>query len=147
MMPGPPPVMMAKPCLGERGGQAPRGAVVAVSAADARGAEDRDRRADIGQGVEALDELAHDAQDPPGIGLLEAGRRLARAKELLVLGARCSRRRVAHDDRAATALGLLLPTGHGYLSRSTVRDSDATVAVRRHDICFALTVPVGPRTG
>jgi hypothetical protein len=64
-----------EPLLDQLSRQPPRRAVVAVPPPDARRAEDADRRADVGQGVEALDELAHDPQRAPGIGLLEAPHR------------------------------------------------------------------------
>ena len=72
--------------LGELGRQPARRAVVAVPASDARRPEDADGRPDLREGVEALDELAHDPQRPPGVGVLEVGGRPARSEELLVLG-------------------------------------------------------------
>ena len=98
--------------LRQRGGEAAGRAVVAVAAADPRGAEDADRGTDLGQRVEALDELAHDPERAPGVGLLESERRLARAEELLVLGAAVARPGATHHDGAAPPLRLLLPTRH-----------------------------------
>ena len=47
--------------------------------------EDADRRTDVGERVEALDELAEDAQRAPWIGVLEIEFR-ADLEELLILG-------------------------------------------------------------
>ena len=45
-----------------------------VAGADPRGAEDRHGRTDIGQGIEAGDELAGDPEHAPGIAMRECGR-------------------------------------------------------------------------
>ncbi len=69
----------ARPAAGDHGeaalGQAPRGllrrSVHRLVRQDARAAEDADRRAEVRQGVEPLDELAHDAEDPPRVRVRE----------------------------------------------------------------------------
>src|SRR5688500_1142763 len=115
--------------LDERRGQPPSRAVVAVAPADAGRAEDADRRSDLRQRVEALDELAHDAQRSPRIGLLERDRRLPRPEQLLVLGALVAGALSPHHDGTAATLRLLLPAGHWLLSRSTRPGTDGTVTV------------------
>ena len=133
--------------FGQRRGQSTGRPVIAVAPADACGSEDADRRTDLRERIEALDELTHDAQRSPGIGLLEAGNGLPRAKELLVLRALVGPGLAAYHDGATTAVGLLLPTGHRYLSRSTLRGSNATVTTCRHDSCIAGSMPVDHVTG
>ena len=61
-----------------------------VARLDARGPEDADRRADLGQRVEALDELGQDPQRAPRVGVEEVGTRRA-LEQRLVLGQRHAR--------------------------------------------------------
>src|SRR6187549_1876443 len=105
--------------LGERGGQPARRPVVAVPASDARRPKDADGRPNVREGVEALDELAHDPERPPGIGVLEVDGLPLRSEEFLILGPAFGGAPAAHHDRPATSLWFLLPTWHGHLSRST----------------------------
>ena len=72
MMPGPPPVMTAKPASASAPADRPRRARrPGRRLRDPRRAEDGDRRPDLGQRVEALDELGQDPQRPPRVGLEE----------------------------------------------------------------------------
>jgi hypothetical protein len=66
MMPGPPPVITAKPASTSRR-PSPPPPVVPVVGRRARAAEDADGRADPRQRVEALHELAHDAEHAPRV--------------------------------------------------------------------------------
>ena len=149
MMPGPPPVMIAKPCLGER---RPPGVARRRSSGSRRPMRAEPKMLTAGptsgEGVEALDELAHDPQHAPRVGVLEVVGRSARAEKLLILGAAgCGVRLAAHHHRSASAFRLFLPAWHWYLSRSTLWGADATVAARRHASCFARVLPAGPRNG
>ena len=71
MIPGPPPVMTVMPLPGELRGELLGGRVRRVAGLDARRPEDRHRGPELGQGVEALDELAHDPQGAPRVGVQE----------------------------------------------------------------------------
>ena len=82
MMPGPPPVMTAKPGLRQQPPYLHRGGVLRIVGRRPRRAEHRHGRADLGERVEAVDELAHDPQDPPRVGVQE--RRILPAQEVLV---------------------------------------------------------------
>ena len=71
----------------ERAADGPRQDVGGIRLGDPRRPEHRDRRPDLGERLEALDELGQDAQRPPGVGL-EERRPLGRGarEEPLVLG-------------------------------------------------------------
>ena len=77
-MPGPPPVMTAKPRLARAPAQVDGLEVVGIVGLGAGGAEDGDGGGHAGHGFEALDEFGHDAEDSPdilggGFGLIEHG--------------------------------------------------------------------------
>ena len=73
--------------LGEPEGELARLLVHRVRGVRARGAEDAHRRAQARERIEAVDELAHDAQRPPRVGLEERGVRIGPPhQQLAVLG-------------------------------------------------------------
>jgi len=88
--------------------QGARHPIRGIAAPDARRAEYAHRRTDGGQRIEALDELAHDAQRPPGIGLQEGGVG-SLLEQLLVLGGPFFH--AAHDHGSA-AVSVVSSVGH-----------------------------------
>jgi len=72
MMPGPPPVMIAKPCL-------------ARSFPTSRAASYIGSPGDVAEHVEALDELARHPHDAPRVGAAKIGRHRRAGEELLIL--------------------------------------------------------------
>ena len=71
MTPGPPPVITANPELRQQAAQPSRRLVHRVRRGEPRRAEHAHRRADLGQGIDPVDELALDPQDAPGLGVGE----------------------------------------------------------------------------
>ena len=110
--PGPPPVMTAKPASASAAPELDRPVCVVGVARPACGPlpNTRDRRAELGQRAEALDELRLDPQHPPRVGVHPVGRP-ARVEQPLVGGRRrgtCARR-MSTGPRAgarAAVLGL-----------------------------------------
>ena len=84
--PGPPPVITAKPGLDEPAAELLGQGVRRVVGRRAGRAEDRDRRAELGQRAEALDELGLDPQHAPRVGVHPVGR-AAGVEQPLVGGA------------------------------------------------------------
>jgi len=71
MMPGPPPVMMAKPLCAKRNASRWADRYIGSSGRGAGRAENRDGGAHFRESVEGMDELALDAQDAPRIAMSE----------------------------------------------------------------------------
>ena len=70
-------MIVAQPGFGQALADLARGLVHRVARRDPSRAEDRHRRADLGQRVEAGHELAHDPQHAPGIAVGEGRRTIA----------------------------------------------------------------------
>ena len=77
MIPGPPPVMTASSRSASSAADLDGGGVVRMVGCDAGRAEDGDGGADARERVEAVHELAEDAQGAPGVGVHERGVGLA----------------------------------------------------------------------
>jgi hypothetical protein len=73
---------------GERAGQLLGGVIHRAVVRRPRRAEDADRRAQPRQRFETLDELAHDAQRPPGVAVEEGGVGVRRGPQQLAVFAR-----------------------------------------------------------
>ena len=93
--------------LGEASADLPRRDVVRGVLGDARGSEDRDGHAHAREHVEAVDELAHDAQHAPRIGVDEPRILLALEQALVGLPHALFRRPLGRDA-ADAPLGPLL---------------------------------------
>ena len=90
--------------LGERPSHGLRPLVVLRARLGSRGAEDRDAR-DVGERFEALDELAHDAEDPPRVLGGEVQHRVACTVQALLLQRFSPDHHRGRAPREATAAG------------------------------------------
>jgi hypothetical protein len=119
MMPGPPPVMTAKPFASEILAQFASLGVVRVVLVRPGRAEDGDGLADGRQGIEAFHELGQDAQRAPRVRVQE-GRPVTRRQQPLVLGSGVD----------GQHLGRLGAVGHATASAPVVRRVAVVIAVR-----------------
>ena len=121
MIPGPPPVITAKPRSAMPAPDLARGGVVRRVGLDARGAEHRHGQADPRQHVEAVDELAHDAQHAPGVGVDEARVLLPLEQALVGRAHALLGRPLGRDATDAALLGpaFVRPAFLGHLVSST----------------------------
>ena len=118
--PGPPPVMTAKPASTSlRPASSPIG-VEGVVDRRARRAEDRDGRAELGEGAEALDELRLDPQDAPRVGVHPVGR--AAGVEQPLVGGACRSCTWPRRSTTGPPRGRLMPVAaSGALPASSLR--------------------------